>query len=112
MYPTALAEALRAAGIDARSASEAGLVGRPDADIFAAAVAEGLTLLTENVSDFARIAADHVNAGGHHHGLLVALSRRSSRRPAGRAPLDGAIREIAPRDVADQVVYLRRPGTG
>lgn len=36
---------------------ERGLAGWSDADLFAAGVDEGCALLTENVSDFARIAA-------------------------------------------------------
>ena len=55
--------------------------------MFGAAVAAGYCVLTENVGDFARIAAEHSTAGGHHHGVLIALSSRFSRRPAGNAPL-------------------------
>jgi len=40
-------------------------------------------LLTENVADFVRIASDHLSTGGHHPGVLVALSSRFSRRPSG-----------------------------
>jgi hypothetical protein len=36
----------------------------------------GYAVLTENVSDFARIADEHVVASGHHCGVLIALSSR------------------------------------
>ena len=109
MYPPALAEALRAAGIDAATAAEIWLGGRSDADVFATAIAEGYTLLTENVADFARIAADHVTSGQHHRGVLVALSSRFSGRPAGLGPLMAAILATACVPVDDRVVYVEHP---
>ena len=109
MYAPALADALREAGIEARTAAEASLAGRSDVELFMAANAEGLTILTENVADFARISADHLTAGRHHNGVLVALSSRFSRRPAGVSPLVDAILAVSREDVQDRVVYLRRP---
>jgi hypothetical protein len=76
--------------------------------VFGAAVAGGYSVLTENVSDFARIAAEHSTAGGHHHGVLIALSSRCSRRPAGIGPLIAAIQAMAGEQIADRVVYLER----
>ncbi|MBJ7608772.1 MAG: DUF5615 family PIN-like protein [Candidatus Dormibacteraeota bacterium] len=61
-----MAEGLRAAGIDACTATEFWLAGRSDPDVLAAAVAQGYSLLTENVADFARISADHLISGQHH----------------------------------------------
>lgn len=72
----------------------------------------GYALLTENVADFARISADHVSAGRHHSGLLVALSSRFSRRPSGNAPLLDAIRAIAGYDLRDRVIYLEQADRG
>jgi hypothetical protein len=106
MYPRALSERLRVYGIDATPAIERGLAGRSDPDLFAAAVHDGYTLVTENVTDFAQVAADHLSAGQHHPGVVVALSSRFSRRPAGVAPLAAAIRRITDEQLADRVVYL------
>jgi hypothetical protein len=111
MYPPALAEALRAAGIEVHTASELGLVSRSDPDVFAAAVAAGLVVLTENVADFARISAEHLTAGQHHPGVLIALSSRFSRRPAGVGALVAAIEDISAERLDDRLVYLRRVGT-
>ena len=83
MYPPALAEALRADGIEAFTVVERGLGGRSDSDVLAAAAEDGYALLTENVADFARIAAERLTAGAHHAGVLIALSSRFSRRPTG-----------------------------
>jgi predicted nuclease of predicted toxin-antitoxin system len=108
MYPASLAEALRSASIDAVTVTELALAGRSDLDVFATAVADGYVLLTENVADFARIAADHLTAGRHHSGVLIALSSRFSRRPAGRGALVAAVLATADEPLADRVVFLER----
>ncbi len=110
MYPGSLAAALRAGGIDAVTVRELGLAGCSDLEIFGAAVAQELVLLTENVGDFARIAAEHSSAGQRHPGLLIALSSRFSRRPAGARPLIGAIKAVAGKDLGDRVAYLQQQG--
>lgn len=80
--------------------------GAPTLNLFAAAVDDDDTLITGNVADVARIAAEHLSAGRHHPGILIALSTRFSRRPAGIAQLVAAIRKVADDEVADRVIYL------
>ncbi len=109
MYSPGLAEALRAADVDACTVVELGLAGSPDPEVFAAAIADGRTLLTENVADFAGISADHVVAGQHHPGVLIALSSRMSRRAAGIGPLVPAVRDVTGQQLADRLVYLQAP---
>lgn len=109
MYPPALAEALRAGGIEASTVVEQGLNGRSDPDVLAAAAAEGYVVLTENVADFARIATERLNAGGHHAGVLIALSSRFSRRPSGIHKIAAAIRALAEEELEDRLVYLQQP---
>jgi hypothetical protein len=46
MDPPALAEALRADGIEAATVAERGLAGRSDPDVFAAGAAEGYVVVT------------------------------------------------------------------
>lgn len=106
MYPAITGEALRAAGIDTCTASDLGLAGRSDPDVFAAAVEHGFVLLTENVADFARISAEHLMAGHHHPGVLIALSSRFSRRPSGRSSLVSAVCAVADERLDDRIVYL------
>ena len=108
MYGARLAKALRAVGIEASTVAELRLTGAPDAEVFAAAVANRHALLTENVGDFTLFAAEHNAAGGHHSGLLIALSSRFSRRPAGVRPLVAAIVAAADERLDDRVVYLKR----
>ena len=107
MYPATGAEALRACGIDATTVADLRLGGAPDAEIFGAAIAGGFCVVTENVGDFARIAAEHSTGAGHHPGLLIALSSRFSRRPTGVQPLVDAIRAIADEQIEDRVIYLK-----
>lgn len=107
MYPPALAQALRAAEIETATIADLQLRGSTDPEVFTAASTGGYTLLTENVGDFTRIAAEHSTSGSHHHGLLIALSSRFSRRPAGAQPLTQAIAATADDDLRDRVVYLQ-----
>lgn len=109
MYPPALAEALRADGIEVSTVAEQGLAGRSDLDVLTAAAADGYALVTENVSDFARIAADRLTAGGHHHGVVIALSSCFSRRPSGIPNLTVAIRVLRDEYLEDRLVYLEQP---
>jgi hypothetical protein len=108
MYPATVAEALTAAGIEAATVADLRLGGASDPELFGAAVAGGYSPLTENVGDLARIAAEHSTAGGRHHGVLIALSSRFSRRPAGIGPLVAAIQAIEADQLEDRVVYLER----
>jgi hypothetical protein len=107
MYPVALADALRTADMTVHTVAELGLGGYADSDIFAAAIADGYALLTENVADFVRISAEHLTGGRHHPGVLIALSSRFSRRPSGIAALVTAICAIADQPLEDRMVYLQ-----
>lgn len=109
MYSSRLADALRETDVDACTVIELGLAGSSDPEIFAAAIAEGRTLLTENVADFARISADHLLAGQQHPGVLIALSSRFSRRSAGIGTLVIAIGDLADQQLADRLLYLQVP---
>ncbi len=109
MYPPALAEVLRIGGIEVSTVAERGLAGRSDPDVLSAAAENGYVLLTENVSDFARIAAERLTAGGHHPGVLIALSSRFSRRPSGIPRIAAAIRTLEDEELEDRLVYLEEP---
>lgn len=112
MYPAALATGLNSAGIEAITVAGLGPAGRADADVFATAVADGYVVLTENVGDFTRLAAECVTRGNHHRGLLIALSSRFSRRPAGMPALIGAIKTVAHEQLDDRIVFLEREAAG
>lgn len=109
MYAGAHAEALLAVDVDAETVIELGLAGSSDPEVFAAAVERGCALLTENVADSTRISAEHLSAGQHHSGVLIALSSRFSRRPAGIPSLVEAIVAVAGQELTDRVIYLSAP---
>jgi hypothetical protein len=104
MYPAALAAELRKNGVGAATVAELGLAGRADSDVFAKAVAEGYSLLTENVGDFTRISGEHLSSGRHHAGVMIALSSRFSRRPAGRGQLVSAVLAQLGEPLDDRVI--------
>lgn len=106
MYAVKLAQALRDQGIDAITVAELGMAGRSDADVFAAATDGEYALLTENVSDFARLCSEHVAAGRHHRGVLIALSSRFSRRTGGYGTIVAAVVAVAGDRLEDRLVYL------
>lgn len=108
MYGHRLGDALSVVGVDATTLAEHQLTGAPDAVVFAVARTNEHTLLTENVADFTRLTAELSAAGGHHSGLLIALSSRFSRRPAGTGPLVAAIQAVVHEKLDDRVVYLER----
>lgn len=112
MYSALHAAALQGAGIQAATVIGLGLAGSSDPEVFAAAIAEGSALLTENVADFTRISAEHLLAGQHHPGVLIALSSRFSRRPAGIPALVAAIADITEKSATDCVIYLQAPSEG
>lgn len=107
MYPPALADRLVAVGIETTTVATIGLAGSADNQVFEAAIAGGYVLLTENVSDFMRLAAEYSGAGRSHPGLLIALSSRFSRRPSGLPALVAAVQSIAQQHFDDRVVYLK-----
>jgi len=116
MYPPALAVALRRRGIEASTVVELGLAGRSDPDILSAATVDGYAVLTENIADFGRIAGERLTAGEHHHGVLIALSSRFSRRPGGIPGIVAAVVALVDDHLEDRLVYLEsasslgRPG--
>jgi len=108
MYSPPLARALRERGVDAVTTCELGLAGSSDPDLLAAAAARDAALVTENVADFARAASELLLSGGHHAGVLIALSSRFSRRPSGVQAIAERVAALSDEDLRDRVVFLER----
>ena len=99
MLPPTIAGELNALGHDALSVAEAGLAGEPDESVYAAALAQGRVVVTENVSDFVAIVAqrlaneqpcvpvvlvrkaDHPHGGALVHHLAQRLHQWAQRNP-------------------------------
>ncbi len=101
MFPTTLADHLRARGHDVVSVHDADyrhLEGVPDAEVFAAAIADDRGLLTENVADFRRLETDALGRDVPCPRLIFTTNRQFPRGQAGTVgrlvlALDAALAE-------------------
>lgn len=118
MYPSALAQALRNSGIDAVAVDEhEPFRGLSDEELLSRAVGDARAIVTENVSDFMRLAGEWAGAGREHLGIIVALSSRFERSPAGYDALVASLADLCstrPADDAlrDGVYFLSREQPG
>jgi hypothetical protein len=99
----AIAVQLRAARFDAVSTPEVGRRGSTDHGQLTWAALEGRTLVTFNVSDFARLHREWMTFGRHHAGIVV-----SSQRPLGDLlrRLITLGRALSREDVRDRLEFL------
>jgi predicted nuclease of predicted toxin-antitoxin system len=91
MFPALVAHELRDRGHDVVSVHDPEyqhLEGAPDVDVFAAALADGRAILTENVPDFVRLEADALSRGARRAGLIFTTNRH---RPRGQAATIGRL---------------------
>ncbi|WP_157752035.1 DUF5615 family PIN-like protein [Actinoplanes derwentensis] len=103
MYPPSLAQQLRAAGHDAVAVLdvEVGLASKTDEDVLTWAARNDRCIVTENISDFARLAQQ----GFSHAGIVFVSSRRFPRTSSGLHRLAKAIAEF-PAPGRDEVAWL------
>ena len=89
MYPPALAQRLRTDGHDVVAVLdvEVGLASKSDEDVLTWAARNNRCVVTENVSDFARLAQQ----GFAHWGLVFVSSRRFPRTASGLHRLGDAL---------------------
>jgi predicted nuclease of predicted toxin-antitoxin system len=96
MFPHAIAGELRRRGHDVSAITERPeLLGKLDAEIFVVAQLEDRVIVTENVGDYRRLAAELIGRGHAHAGLILTTNRRFPRhdpRTVGR--LVGALDEL------------------
>jgi hypothetical protein len=92
MYPPALAQRLRDSGHDVLAVLdvEVGLASRSDEDVLAWAARSNRCVVTENVSDFARLASQ----GVAHSGLIFVLAQRYPRTANGLVRLGDALEAL------------------
>lgn len=103
MYPASLARALREAGVDAVAVDEHDpLKGLSDEELLTGASRDRRAIVTENVSDFMRLVGQWADADQDHSGVVIALSTRFSRTPAGHGELvEGLVELCADRPEED-----------
>jgi hypothetical protein len=103
MYPAHLARVLRERGANAEGVDERSpLRGLADEELLVVAAREGRTLVSENVADFMRLYGEWGAADRRHAGIVIALSSRFSRTPAGYEVLVDSLVELC----------AQRPGHG
>jgi Domain of unknown function (DUF5615) len=109
MYPSAIADGLRARGHDAIAVVERPeLRNLSDADVFAAAQHERRAVVSENVPDFVPIANDHDARGQAHHGLVLVHARSYPRgNPRTIGAMVKALDTLAKRYPANEPTSLR-----
>jgi predicted nuclease of predicted toxin-antitoxin system len=92
MYPPALAQRLRDNGHDVVAVLDVqvGLASRSDEDVLAWAARNDRCVVTENVSDFARLAA----LGVQHCGIVFVSAQRFPRTANGLVRLGDALNAV------------------
>jgi predicted nuclease of predicted toxin-antitoxin system len=113
MYSAMIAEQLRSRGYDVVSIHDSHLrvlEGAPDEEVFAAAVTQGRSVVTENVPDFRRLETAALADGAPCPGLIYTTNRqfpRGDAATAGRMVIALAALLADPATVP-QVVFLKR----
>ena len=73
-----LTQALRARGVEVRTALDAGMIEREDQEHLEYATEQGYVLCTFNVGDFYRLHSDYLVRGQHHAGMIFMQQQRFS----------------------------------
>jgi predicted nuclease of predicted toxin-antitoxin system len=112
MYSATIAEQLRSRGYDVVSIHDPDqriLEGAPDEEVFAAAVTQGRTVVTENVPDFRRLEATALADGAPCPGLIYTTNRQFPRgNPATAGRMVLALAELlADPATAPRVLFLK-----
>lgn len=96
MYPPALAQRLRDAGHDVLAVldMQVGLASRSDDDVLAWAARNNRCVVTENVADFARLAA----LPATHAGIIFVSAQRFPRTARGLARIGDALQAVLDAD--------------
>jgi hypothetical protein len=105
-----IAELLRARGLDAISAHQAGNTQLADAAQLGYATAQGRAIVTCDVADFVALAIGMIAANADHAGIVLVSSRF---RTGDFGGIVEAIEEVArryPGDIPGAVLYLARAG--
>jgi hypothetical protein len=73
-----LVRALRTQGVDLVTASEAGMINRPDDQHLEYAASQGCVLFSYNARDYFRLHSERMAAGQSHAGIVLAPQQRYS----------------------------------
>lgn len=105
-----IAAELRSRGLDGEAVTQRpDLVRKSDEEVMEAALAEGRSVVTNNVKDLRPIAARRLADGRGHGGLILLPAKRSRTRAAVGALADGieAVMRASPDGIADSERWVR-----
>jgi len=107
MYPSLIAQQLRARGHDVVSVHEAPGRGTPDDEVLDHARSEGRAVVTENIRDYRPVVEAPLTAGESHAGLVFTTPKRWPRTDPGSliAALDALLISV-PYQPADAELWL------
>jgi hypothetical protein len=105
-----LTQALRRAGHDVETPSDAGLKGRSDPEHFTHSIGAGRVVATRNYRDYERLHLLILQAHGHHPGVLLVRRDNDPRRNLKPTDTVRALHnlETAGIPVADQCIVLNQ----
>ena len=101
----AVADGLRARGVDLLTTIEAGQGGATDPEQLAFAVKQGRTIYTFNVGDFARLHQQYLRQGAEHFGIIVVPDQRCAIGEKIRR-LAGFIHRVTAEEMINRMEYL------
>ncbi len=104
-----LAPAIRARGLDAQSAFEAGLLNADDSMHLAFASERGMSVLSHNARDYIRLARQYARTGRRHSGIILSSEQYSRRRFGEFLRLVlRLMNSLTADEMRDRVVYLQQ----
>ena len=83
MYSPEIAAQLRHSGHDVVHATELGLAGRSDSEVFAAIAAQGRAIVSNNADDYTTLFRQAAAAGRDHGGIFLTSDRSMPRSKGG-----------------------------
>lgn len=101
MYSPEIAVQLRARGHDVVHASDLGLAGRSDTEVFAATAAQGFGIVTNNADDFVLLFNQATTDGLVHNGVFLTSDRSLLPTKAGIGPLVRVLADLLERNPRD-----------
>jgi len=101
----ALVRALRARGVDAMTAQDAGMIGQADANHLEMATRQGRVLCTFNVGDFRRLHGEYLATSRSHAGIILMHQQRYGIGELLRRLLR-PIMTLSPEEMIDRAEFL------
>jgi Domain of unknown function (DUF5615) len=100
--------ALRAAGYEALTAADAGMLGRSDLAHLEFAAASGLVIVTEDISDFSVLHTRYIESNRVHGGIIAVHQSRGLGPGAFVLGIEALVTRLDGQPMANRFEYLPR----